>query len=179
MKKLMPFLLASSLFLLATSCKKDDPLNTDKLPPATTSGKNTFGCKVNGEVWIPYIEGGGVWDRVLNVDHDRGWVGCDQLYIGATKKYSDQANISQVFAINVWCPIIGENEITPTSGIFVDFRNCGNYRVDSLSPHILIITKLDTIDNIASGNFEFTAINDDCGDTIRITEGRFDADSGL
>ena len=36
-----------------TSCKKD-PI----LPSATQSGANTFGCKVNGEIWIPDGRGG-------------------------------------------------------------------------------------------------------------------------
>src|SRR5689334_21738403 len=31
------------------SCKKD----VDELPPATQSGANTFGAKVNGNLWAP------------------------------------------------------------------------------------------------------------------------------
>ena len=29
------------------------------LPPITQEGKNTFGCKVDGEVWVPYYKCGG------------------------------------------------------------------------------------------------------------------------
>lgn len=39
------------LLLIASSCKKD--ANKDKLPPATQTGENTFGCLVNGKVYIP------------------------------------------------------------------------------------------------------------------------------
>ncbi len=69
--------------------------------------------------------------------------------------------------------------MTQFNSIFTDFKGCGFYRVDTLSPHVMTITKLDTINFTASGTFYFTAINDDCKDTIRVAEGRFDADSHL
>ena len=39
------------LLLIASSCKKES--NKDKLPPATQTGENTFGCLVNGKVFVP------------------------------------------------------------------------------------------------------------------------------
>jgi len=38
-----------SLLLSASRCKKDH----FHLPPETTTGANTFGCKVNGKVFVP------------------------------------------------------------------------------------------------------------------------------
>ena len=38
-----------SLLLSASRCKKD----RFELPPETTTGANTFGCKVNGKVFVP------------------------------------------------------------------------------------------------------------------------------
>ena len=46
MKNCLPFLLVLFLF---TACKKE----ITELPPATQTGANTFGAKVNGEFWIP------------------------------------------------------------------------------------------------------------------------------
>jgi hypothetical protein len=176
-------LLLASTLLLAASCGDDDEkLTTDQLPHATMIGANTFGCKVNGEVWIPHIEGGGAWDNPIYAKHylaiNHPILGeCDQLQVSGKRKYNGQANINQVITINVWCPKIGENEITPTSGVFIDFINCGYYQVDTLNPHVLFLTRLDSLNYIASGTFEFTAINDDCNDTLRITEGRFDVNT--
>ena len=168
--------------LLSFSCEKKNIFNPeppDELPPATMTGANTFGCLVNGEVWRPYTES--IWESSLNVKHDKGWVNCDQLFIGANRKFSSDFN--QEIIINVWCPKLGINNITPGKGVFLDFfvePPCGyRYRVDTLSPYTINITKLDTINNIASGTFEFTVINNECQDTLRITEGRFDADSSL
>ncbi|MBC7447292.1 MAG: hypothetical protein H7330_04480 [Hymenobacteraceae bacterium] len=40
-----------ALLLVLGGCKKDDPKSIDRLPTATTEGKNTWGCLVNGEAW--------------------------------------------------------------------------------------------------------------------------------
>lgn len=58
MKKITRYtLLFLSLILLSTSsCKDDDDTPTnpvDQLPPATQTGENTFGCLLDGEVFIP------------------------------------------------------------------------------------------------------------------------------
>ncbi|NJO00912.1 MAG: hypothetical protein HC880_03770 [Bacteroidia bacterium] len=37
-------------FSLLTHCKDDDP---GPLPPATQEGRNTFGCFLNGEPYVP------------------------------------------------------------------------------------------------------------------------------
>ncbi len=172
-------LLFGFLTFLSFSCKKDQDIPDDiaTLPPATMTGANTFGCLVNGEVWLPHT--GSLWDEALNVKHDRGWIGCDQLHVSAYRIYTENVNIYQTMDMNVWCPVLGENKMTLSKRNYTDYEGCGNYDIDSLSPHILFITKLDTINFIASGRFEFTVINHDCPDTIRITEGRFDADSHL
>ncbi len=176
-KAVFPFL--GFTLLLSLSCEKKNIFNPE-LPPATMTGANTFGCLVNGEVWRPYVETLAFGLR-LNVKHDRGWVDCDQLHIGARKLKLGEDSLFQEFNINVWCPILGENKITPSKGVFHFFHQpCGyRYRVDTLSPYIMNITTLDTLNNIASGTFEFTAIHDGCQDTLKITEGRFDADSSL
>ena len=52
MKQLL--LLATSFILISSSCKKnksDNPIN--QLPPETQTGANTFGCLVDGKVFLP------------------------------------------------------------------------------------------------------------------------------
>jgi hypothetical protein len=48
-------LLVCNLILISSSCKKEKT-GTDGLPAATQEGKNTFGCLVNGNVFVakPY-----------------------------------------------------------------------------------------------------------------------------
>jgi hypothetical protein len=51
MKKYI-FLLILLASLSSVKCKKTDI--GDQLPPITTTGANTFGCKVDGKVWLPH-----------------------------------------------------------------------------------------------------------------------------
>ncbi len=171
--------------LLSFSCKEETIFNPDppdELPPATMTGANTFGCLVNGKVWRPYTEN--IWESAINAKHDRGWVDCDQLLVSGQRRYSAENELNgilnQVIILNVWCPKLGENLLSPPDGAFLYFQDCGySYRIDTLSSYFMNITFIDTTNNIASGTFEFTAIHDECQDTVRITEGRFDVDSSL
>ena len=178
------FTFLTFILFLSFSCEKD-PLNpepADQLPPATMTGENTFGCLVNGEVWRPYTEN--LWEGAINAKHDRGWPDCDQLLVSGKRRFTSDAELNGIFnqsvILNVWCPKLGENKLTPSNGAFLYFQECGySYRIDTFSTYIMNITKLDVINNIASGTFEFTAIHDECQDTVIITEGRFDVDSSL
>jgi hypothetical protein len=38
---------------LLASCELLNIKPKPKLPPITSEGKNTFGCRVNGKVWLP------------------------------------------------------------------------------------------------------------------------------
>jgi len=170
-------LIFSGLLLLAASCnKKDDDQPIDKLPPATMTGANTFGCLVNGEPWLPHSEA--IWDPALNMIHAQWPTGEWQLKVGATKEYSGgDKDVYQIFILNVWNPVLGENSLSYSNRIYQDLKGCGEYHLDTTTAHSMFITRLDLANYIASGTFSFTAINANCPDTIRVTEGRFDGDS--
>ena len=52
MKNIYSLFTIPFVFLFCTSCKKTSPPTV--LPPITQNGANTFGCKINGQVWVPY-----------------------------------------------------------------------------------------------------------------------------
>lgn len=62
MKPRLFFIISSLLFvcLTASKCKKDKPpVNpVSQLPPETQTGANTFGCLIDGKVFVP--KGGGL-----------------------------------------------------------------------------------------------------------------------
>ena len=67
MKRIRYIAIYGVLIIGLMGCKKEvaDPgsSNPNVLPPLTHEGKNTFGCKVNGEVWVayaPFTVGGAV-----------------------------------------------------------------------------------------------------------------------
>ena len=45
------FMLSTALLLTACACTKNS--KSPQLPPITQEGKNTFGCKINGEIFNP------------------------------------------------------------------------------------------------------------------------------
>lgn len=51
---LLLFTCLFTLLLSSSCCKKDHFL----LPPETTTDANTFGCKVNGKVFVPRVRKG-------------------------------------------------------------------------------------------------------------------------
>ena len=52
------FILIVSLVIIGIACKKKSDNPIDDLPPVTTTGANTFGCLVNGELFIPKVNFG-------------------------------------------------------------------------------------------------------------------------
>lgn len=188
MKNIILLFTTAFVFLFCASCKKNWPSKV--LPPITQTGANTFGCKINGQVWVPYYR-------------------CDSYCMGCVEL---AYNIHPVYSTNMF-PLrfamqAGKSE-NPYSGIFsigpaslrglttpdlsyvysignvADsmnihfFTNSGDYTPQyGNSNNIFQITKLDTTDKIISGIFSFTVYEfsgtNFLKDSIVITDGRFD-----
>ena len=170
--------------LLAGSCKKtkpDTPLTElEKLPAATQTGANTFGCLVDGVAWLP--NGSKPQTGGANI----------QLYVDPTFQGGRFSITGHKYNEPNQYISIGSFKCT-TSGFF-DFdssyngiqfyrnrpgSNFVNYSTNDIGifkKGLINITKYDLISGIFSGTFEgklFIA-NGSYGDTIKITDGRFD-----
>ena len=181
------FTIVLGFVLMGTSCKKEkpepNPPSEPQLPAITTSGKNTFGCYINNELYIPkgginyraieypryYSEDGYIDIKVLNQKDFEGWI---YIYILT----------DGIFGVGDYS--INPNALnTPTSCLErrVDTIISGNetyttprYYVDTTKTNLIKITRLDLTTGIVSGEFEFTATNGYYNDTIKVTQGRFD-----
>lgn len=178
---LLPLLAAAWLF----SCYKDSPppnpgplpIDYTVLPPATQEGKNTFGCKVNGEVWVPRVELWVPWyDKAVNFNEKNGTgtgiISCRLLNITTDDFFTI------AFAANYFQPTTYKSTNNSISQFWFspDFR-LGHERFDPLeddSTNLLQITAIDTSKNFVSGVFHCTLYNGDKTQTLKITEGRFD-----
>ncbi|HRI33754.1 MAG TPA: hypothetical protein PLD02_08370 [Saprospiraceae bacterium] len=86
--KPITFLLIS-IILLISSCDFDlgsDPEDQNKipeLPPLTMVGKNTIGCKINGQNWVAKVDFNTVGDQAFQMDYDSitGHFGINSWYI--------------------------------------------------------------------------------------------------
>ncbi len=170
-------------FLLGSSCKKDKLVNEiDKLPPATQTGANTFGCLVNGKAWIAQnMDCSIICDDPFKVSYDGsygGIIGITGDWLNSSKNIEqridilvDSSNYKLLHQISIANP--------HHSARYLDYKNlsCGSYDhyVDTNVIHSgsVLITKYDLQNGIISGTFDITLTKLGC-ETISITNGRFD-----
>ena len=162
------------LFVLLLSHCKKNKTDEPQLPPETTTGENTFGCKINGKVFVPKDGRGkpGLFVQYINLGNGPGggWF----LNIPATN----------------WKPTMPEGISIETDSLLVIEGNSYFFKNKKGFPRAfydnqisfivldnngkLIITKFDISKRILSGKFSFIATNTTNGDQLNITEGRFD-----
>jgi hypothetical protein len=169
--------LLTILVLIITSssnCKKNR-LFGDKLPSATQEGKNTCGFLLNGKVWLPRGDNG---YPNLSCDYDETFMGGAfningyRYENGATSFTSFVVGSDSITDIGLYKLNVRKNRI----GRYSDYTtHCGYQWNDTTANHgaFLNITKLDKVNRIVAGTFEFALALTGC-DTVRITQGRFD-----
>lgn len=194
------------MFIVVLGCKKDhvaptppvDNIDLHKypgLPDATQSGENTMGCLINGETWVPKVDGVIGWPSPHKMSVWYGELGkslgiidqfslriyCIKL-VGRNEKLAN-FDIDESFSIEIK-PIksLEKASIQNKEFYYIEYFKRNNfepwklYILDTLAPANIEITKLDTLHNIVSGLFNFRLKEiDDSKDTLRITNGRFDA----
>jgi hypothetical protein len=177
LKKTIWLFLIGITFIFA-ACKKDknttDP--ADQLPPATQIGANTFGCLVNGKIYIPKGSDGTTKPNLRkNYDSFQG----DNFLSVNTYRYVDgyfdgQLNFTIHNLINVGTFLTTQSQ-NPFDYGGVFFNNCGVSILDTTTFRngIVNVTRLDLASGIISGIFYCTIKPNNC-DTIKITDGRFD-----
>ena len=176
--------LVIAAFLMSMgSCKKDpsapsDPHDPNTLPPLTHQGKNTFGCLVNGEVWVaymPYTVGGAIALEGIYYSNT------NMMHLVANRKLnsdgkSDQIDIllENLVQTGEYLVLTDDNQMRGFTD-YKDNHNCSVYRYNDDLLRRVTITYFSPSQGIISGTFEMDLINSSCpGDTIRIREGRFD-----
>ncbi|MBN8685064.1 MAG: hypothetical protein J0L99_20620 [Chitinophagales bacterium] len=183
---LLPLALA---FTALSGCEKEEndlppyvpppTVDYNVLPPATQEGLNTFGCKVNGKVWVPRVQlywsilrpidanvsekngtgGGAITCRLVAPDQKLDeWM---SMYIG-----------DSFFQTGKYCAI--------SDGCYLLYHSSDNKQYSSIynanADNCVTITRIDSAANIISGTFEFIVYKDsvNLNNKIEITEGRFD-----
>lgn len=166
---LKSLLLVAWGMMVANSCKpKEDPL-----PAPTTDGLNTFGCKINGKVWIAngIRNDQGTPAKAIEAEYKQVSATTFYLFIHTTASTKDRVQLTLpkgVVGSNVL-----ENRYDEPFAVYYD-DNSRLYTTTSQNPGKVIITRLDTVNRIVSGTFEFEGEFIVNKETVRITEGRFD-----
>ncbi len=168
------FLVTCTLFM-GSSCKKDNS-PADQLPPATQTGANTFGCLVNGKVFVPKgFDGTGTPNPHVLYDYDLN--GEPFLSIEANSFESNSSGGVMLVYRNLrglgYYSV--DSVLKFTAGWPSQIGNCGGQSLDNNTGKWGggVITKLDITNHIISGKFDFKFKAPNC-DTVYITNGRFD-----
>jgi len=152
------------------ACNDDDMTTTinpiNQLPPATMTGENTFGCLINGEPWVAQVNNH--IDNKLDVIFNPFF---NELQFHARIDASGQRERILMAIVDV----VGEGEydLIYLDKMLRDWENATSYELDTLESKKLILHKFDEANKIVSGIFEFTVFREN--DTLKITDGRFDA----
>ena len=173
LKILTASLLALLLFTFS-QCKKK--IEEPQLPSETTTGAMTFGCKINGKVFVPKDGRGkpGLFVQYVNLGTGSG--GGWYLNIPATNwvpNPTESVNISTdslLIVEGTTYPFKYRKKGFPGALYF----NGNQYEATDNNSGELKIKKFDAINRIISGTFFFTGTDNSIGQTINITEGRFD-----
>ena len=178
--KLIFLLLTLAGIINFAACKKD---NFDTMPPETRSGKNTFGCLIDGDLFVGGW--GAPWMKPALSAAYRPTLG--RLYISTWGKRNNtfggeigitidnpKENATQKFAEAYYAPA---SDFRPPIGtIGNDTAYC--LTLGTVDDGICTITKFDMNKKIVSGRFEFmgrcTSVAFDTTATVAITQGRFD-----
>ena len=162
-KLIIPFVLVAIFF--SFKCRKNDVL--PQLPAETQTGANTFGCKINGEIFTPKASGN-CYNYIVQYYKSDSTLSIG-IYNTCAKNF--QINIKRVFELRGYLignPIINSfrYRTTQSSCSLYDFSN-------STQTGNVAITRFDLTNKIISGRFFGTLKISGCPD-INLTEGRFD-----
>lgn len=174
----MKQILRAGLFIVLSlsSCKKE----VNELPPATQTGANTFGLKINGELWVPKGFAG-----LPDNDMLKARLLGDVLIVTAQNFSSSPTETEfEIRLFGVTGPgtyLLNTNTSYPAGptsyGYYVKRRvnPLDEWITSAIQTGSVAITKLDTAAHIVSGTFQFNAENlIHPSQTISVTDGRFD-----
>ena len=173
------FLLLLVLTVQRCQCKKDDPIPTPVpqpkpcdtcLPPITTTGQNTFGCRVNGTVWLP--EGGsGTPGQSIEYTSNK------ELVISGYNDSREEFLTLDIRPISDTGNFVFYDSLFVLQGAsFLNAKTGLNYYTDTIYHGNIHILRLDPNKGVVSGTFSFDLYDmyHQHNDTIHITDGRFD-----
>lgn len=178
MKQFLLFFLCS--LLIGSSCRKHKPVDpVSQLPPETQTGANTFGCLVDGKVFLP--KGDPFGGPVIKAQYQ--FVNGKQGFgVSARRSTGETSQIVGIIGDSIQISIGTFNLTSLASGKFsggYTYRDLTNpagvsYYTKDIQKGQITIKHFDTVNQIVSGTFWFDALDSTTGKIVQIREGRFD-----
>lgn len=170
--------LVALLALPASHCRKNKPQNPiDQLPPETQIGKNTFGCIIDGKVFLP--KGSPFAGPVIKAQYQY-YNGRQGFSISARRSEGESTQGVGVGGSNIGGISIGVYELNTGR---VEGRLSGSYNyntvttlgnsyyTDAIRTGQIHIKLFDSVNQIVSGTFWFDAIDSTTGKVVQVRDG--------
>lgn len=171
--------LAAALMLNSCIKKPATVDEIDKLPPKTQEGRNTFGCLINGKAFVP---GDKYWGLVKPIScnyytkDEFHYIRGSLFLQGITMLGNEGMGSLAIQKMDVYSkgtysiPYVPCSTAYRCDASFLHLDQSGDYVSQG---GVLKISRLDTLQHIVSGTFDFTVKGAD-GKNYAIIEGRFD-----
>jgi hypothetical protein len=176
------FLFIALLYCLP-ACRKDpDPKEPLALPPITTEGLNTFGCYINGELFVARTDN--LVNQKIFVEYYNGTL----ELVGTTSLKLENPEILESIGLYVRSDWSNNMILTgnlpldfspPTDSAYAKHNNWSNvinyaFITDKIRKGNLCIIFHDSVNRILSGTFWFDAYDASNDTLVQVREGRFD-----
>lgn len=197
MKKLF-FILVLTIALF-TSCSKDKDGKRAKLPAVTTEGKNTFGCRINGEIFVPkgsssFYSASPLMASYYYYQYPESDTKPPGFYLFLHAFNKDTGRNIEINLTKSDVPLVqgqtypivlkGNGAVDAQYSFYtytphpdhgnVSIFNSYEYETTNEYAGELKIIKFDETNRILSATFSFDALNNANGKSVSVTEGRFD-----
>ncbi len=179
MKRIKILLVLFAFANMLAACKKDKDLTElEKLPPATQTGANTFGCLVNGKAWVAQRNDCNILcDPSFKLNYDPangGNIGIKSVQI-QIQSHIDESILIGFDSTNFKSDFVYSNLTQLSIGFtyIKDLVYVRSWDPDVSCTGFIKLTKYDIQQGIFSGIFEFRLVKTN-GNTITVTDGRFD-----
>jgi hypothetical protein len=177
MKQLL--LIIASFVLLSAGCKKHkSKYPIDQLPPETQTGANTFGCLIDGKVFIPKGNplGGPIKKasyQFLNGGYYFGISGIDKSNPEDVTDVGIRGDSVQLIAGTYLLSKYSAKNYFGGVGFSKILQMRKDYYTNEIQIGQIVIKHFDTVNQIVSGTFWFDAKNSN-GQIVQVRNGRFD-----
>ena len=167
------------VIMISFSCRKNDPPITEEptLPEITKTGAFTFGCYINDELFVANAKPGFSGSPAVSGSYNK-FTG--RLVVTGLRE-DEEGHLDKV-TVFTYAGDTGNYHIDVTGDKqygYIDFAimgsDCDRYFHSEMNPGTVNILRLDTVENIVSGTFEYVLNNEKCSPKeLKITKGRFD-----
>ena len=174
---LMTFMLFGALSWYG--CYKAKLCPDTELPSISMEGENTFGCRVDGEAWVPYVKPvlidlSAFPVERMDVNYDSSDGECD---LSVTRLFGTECDTTlSTFDFIIQLDSI-ENHVNHLEISYENYDDEIFYRhIDSTQAVTFDVLKYDREEKVLACTFAFTLYNEETGERVKITDGRFDID---